>query len=475
MGRFDSYKETELEIKNQAQKQQIEKMSLRINQLEEQYKSKEAHMMGKIQQLLHVEEMARNLCQKILDKDRREVDLGSSHSWGKVSSEEMIETAMKSYRQYCEKRTKDMQKLGEYASDLNEKNEELTKEVKELKNAIEEAEKETSVSAGRKKEISQRINNKGKIGDTVFECEVEEEEESSEEGIPSETPVKKAPAKKIPSMADQVMENTVRLIVPTLVDSEIELIKLIGDGMSVSVEIKKAAANSMAEATAHRYFKELLAKSLLEAREHINFPGTKNVVLFRLSTKGKIAYKLITGNEPNESEMERLKRYHATYEHGYGIRACLRLFQRSNRYKEVQIFADEIKLPDGVAYRPDLVCTRYEDGKKIVEYFEYERCKQKEAEYYIKFSKMAMITDEINVIVTSPTEHEQMQRYLAFWARPKRKLPGYPQKIIRLTNYNKIKESIDNNKPFHEWWYIEDNLRDFKPPLGSEDLPDEGE
>lgn len=478
MSRFDSYKETELEIKNQAQKQQIEKMSLRINQLEEQYKSKEAHMMSKIQQLLHVEEMARGLCQKILDKDRREIVLGSNHSWGKVTSEEMIETAMKSYRQYCEKRTKDMQKLGEYACDLNEKNEQLTKEVNELKNAIEEAEKSESLSSGRKKEISGRFN-KSKIGDIEIECETEEEDEeedNSKAEKTTESTVKKAPAKKIPSMAQQSMENTVRLLLPTLTDTEKKIIELVGDGMSVSVEIKKAMVNSAGKSTSHNYMRGLaLDKGLLDYRDDVNFPGTKNVTLYRLSAKGKIAYRIITGNEPNESELDRLMRYHATPEHGYGIRACQRLFMRSDRYTDVQMFANEIKLSDGVAYRPDLVCTRYEDGKKIVEYFEYERYKQNVQEYFIKFGKMAMLTDEINVIVESPTSHEKMQRMLANWAKPKKKIPGYPQKMIRLTNYNRIRDCIDNNKPFHDWWYIEDSLRDFKPPIGDVDDPSEGE
>ena len=196
----------------------------------------------------------------------------------------------------------------------------------------------------------------------------------------------------------------------------------------------------------------------------------------RLTKKGRVAYKLITGDEPNEPEMDRICRYHAKLEHGYGIRACQRLLDKSGRYKTVNMFSEKIKLPDGTqGYIPDLSCMRLdENGNKVVEYFEFERCKQKDMEYYTKFGKMSMITDEINVITANPSEHDKMQRLLAAWANPKRNIPSYAHKIIRLTNYNKLKDSIEKGKPFSEWWYMTDYVKDFKPPLGYEGPLGEG-
>lgn len=489
MNRYETYRETEQEIKIQAQKQQIDKMSLRIGQLEEQYKSKEKHMMGEIQRLLHVEEMARGLCQKILDKDRREIVLGTSHSWSSMPSEEMIETALKSYRTYCEKRTKDMQKIGAYASELSEKYEALLESHGELKKTLEEYEREGPVSSKREKEIRNNVQNgKSNVAgfdvDTVTEPDDEEEIEaikikstpakkdktSGADKTAGEKPAAATAAKKDASESDREQENAVALLVNGLTDAEKYLIKLVGDGMSVMAEVRKAASSNISESTSHRYIKALIKEGYVDAEESISFPGTKNNTLIKLSKKGRIAYRKITGDEPADPEMERIRKVHATYEHGYGIRACQRLLERSQRYESVNMFAEKISLPDGSAgYIPDLKCMRVdENGNKVIEYFEYERCKQKNVEYYTKFGKMSLITDEINVIVANPSEHEKMQRLLAAWANSKRIMPGYPRKIIRLTNYNKIRECIAKGKPFSDWWYMTDYLKDFKPPLGYE-------
>ncbi len=488
MGKFESYKETEQEIKIQAQKQQIEKMTVRMAQLDEQYKNKEKHMMGEIQRLLHIEEMARGLCQKILDKDSREIVLGDNHSWSSMPTEQMIETATKSYKAYCEKRTKDMQKVGSYASDLSEKYEALVEKKMELEKIIESYEQmKDSVSDGRKMQIKGYVE-KGKAqvgGVNVSTIEEPDDEESMEattiktvarknDGKSSAKTEKAAPV--VQSASDTELENTVRLQVQEMMDGEKLLIRLIGDGMSVSVEIKKAAMPHIAESTSHRYIGNLSNEGFIECFTNISFPGTKGCTLMRLTKKGRVAYKLITGDEPNEPEMDRICRYHAKLEHGYGIRACQRLLDKSGRYKTVNMFSEKIKLPDGTqGYIPDLSCMRLdENGNKVVEYFEFERCKQKDMEYYTKFGKMSMITDEINVITANPSEHDKMQRLLAAWANPKRNIPSYAHKIIRLTNYNKLKDSIEKGKPFSEWWYMTDYVKDFKPPLGYEGPLGEG-
>lgn len=475
--KFDSYKETEQEIKIQAQKQQIEKMSIRLTQLQEQYKSKEAHMMERISHLTHIEEKARGLCQKILDKDRREMVLGANFTWGKVSSEDMIDNAIKSYRQYCEKRTTDMQKLGVYAGELNEKNDQLEKEVKDLKAALEEVENGTAITSEQKKNISMHITGKktASVGGINVDCEEEEGEEEVVEPAAADTQKKEELQKRVKARAEQTLnrtlENTVRLILENISENDKQIIRIVGEGMSLVPEIKKAVETKkiMSASTAARTLQDLADKvGLMEYHKNVNFPGSKNVTLFKLSTKGKIAYRMLFNNPPAESEWEKIVRYHARPEHGYGIRSVQRLLSSSNRYNRVQMFSDPISLPDGTKYIPDLVCTRTDaNGKQITEYFEYERCKQKDSEYMIKFGKIAMITDEINVIVANPSEHEKMQRLLAAWAEPKKKTPGYPMKIIRLTNYNRIEKSIADGKPYHEWWYIEDTIRDFKMPIGT--------
>jgi len=477
MAKYESYKETEQEIKIQAQKQQIEKMTVRMGQLEEQYKNKEKHMMGEIQRLLHIDEMARGLCQKILDKDSREIVLGSSHSWSSMSSEQMIESATKSYKAYCEKRTKDMQKIGKYASELSEKYEDLLEKHLALKKTLEAYEQaESMVSDGRRKQIKDALNGKTKIGDvevaTIEEPDDEDEEKTTTVKTSSKNPTAKEKEKKettssTPYVSEGELEKSIRLLIPAMSDAEKQVLKLIGDGMSVSVEIKNAIKSSVSVSTSARCLSSLTNDGYIECVPNISFPGTKGSALVRLTKKGRVAYKLITGDEPNEPEMDRIRRVHATYEHGYGIRACARLLDKSGRYKTVNMFPDKIKAGDGTIYIPDLVCMRIdENGNKAVEYFEFERCKQKNVEYFTKFGKMSSITEEINVIVANPSEHDKMQRLLAAWANAKADVPSYAHKTIRLTNYNRIKDCIEKKKPFSDWWYMTDFVKDFKPPLG---------
>lgn len=277
--------------------------------------------------------------------------------------------------------------------------------------------------------------------------------------------------KSVPE-TNQTQEDRTEFILPALSDTQKELIKLIGEGMSVSAEIKKAIKDTVSGTTIHRNLKDLAEKGFLEYRKDVNYPGVRGVSLYRLSAKGKTAYRNITGEDPVEPEMDRMRRFHVTHEHGYGIRACQQLLVRSERYKDVEMFTDEVKLSDGSSYRPDLVCTRYEGDNRIVEYFMYEHGRQTYSDYYKKFDRMAMLSDEINIIVSSPVEQERMQRLLATWAKTKKKTPGYSQKIIRLTNYNRIKDRVDNNKPYQDWWYIEGSLGSFKQPVCTEEDSD---
>ena len=459
-------------------------MTVRMGQLEEQYKNKEKHMMAEIQRLLHIEEMARGLCQKILDKDSREIVLGSSHSWGSMPSEKMIESATKSYKAYCEKRTKDMQKIGKYASELSEKYEDLLEKHKSLKKTLEEYEQaETVVSDGRRKQIREAISGKMKIGDVEITAIEEPDDEDEETPTIKTTPKKQTETKqkqmaeeKEPHVSEGELEKTVRLLVSEMIDNEKQILRLIGDGMSVSVEIKNAVkAMGVSNSSSARYLTGLTNDGYLESMTNVSFPGTKGCALVRLTKKGRVAYKLITGDEPNEPEMDRIRKAHATYEHGYGIRACARLLDKSGRYKTVNMFAE--KIPDGTGkyYVPDLACTRIdENGNKVVEYFEFERCKQKNMEYFTKFGKMSQICDDINVIVANPSEHDKMQWLLAAWANPKAQMAEYSHKTIRLTNYNRIKDCIEKGKPFSDWWYMTDFVKDFKPPLGYEGPLGEG-
>ena len=95
---------------------------------------------------------------------------------------------------------------------------------------------------------------------------------------------------------------------------------------------------------------------------------------------------------------------------------------------------------------------------------EVERVKQTPEDYNAKFNKMALIMDEINVIVGNATEHGKMQEYMYNWAQAHKDNPEYVGKILRLTSYNTLEARINGHMPFEQWWHISSHLVSFPFP-----------
>lgn len=469
----DSYRDTEREIEIEALKQQNEKMSLRIAQLDEQYKSKEKHLLDQIKRLLHIEESARGLCQKILDKDRREMVLGTKHSWSSIGSEEMIDSALKSYKQYCEKRTKDLKKISKYAEDLGKQLEESQNAVREKDAIIELYEKNKGVSTERAGEIRKMINTQGV--DSQYKNLDLQEEDSEDENL---GPIAKRRAEAIKNI--KVVKNSspviklsddeyakLKIEVELLPEFQKDYIALIGKGYAESREIQRNAPDRVPKGSSNRLFRNLYEAGYVDCVKDLKWPNSKNAVLYFLTEKGKGAYKIITGDDPHPSEMTKMITYHDNPEHGYGIKECAKLLETCNRYTRVNMFADQIKLPGGMGYRPDIVATRVdENGKETYEYFEYERCTQESRAYFEKFTKMALVTDEINIIVCTPDDHKRMINLISRWitaldATGSKRLSMYEKKRVRLGAYSRIANGIKDNKPFEDWWLINDYVGDY--------------
>ena len=250
-------------------------------------------------------------------------------------------------------------------------------------------------------------------------------------------------------------------------DTEKEIIRLIGDGMSVSREIRIAAVKKTgaSESTIIRYIITLKTDGIIECVENITFPGSKPTSLCKLTQKGKQLYRELYGNNPATPEMEKLKSFYGNYEIGYGVRACGMLLRSSGLFENVAIYPESIEIDEDTLFQPHIVC-KTKAGKP--QYFEYQRCRQREIEYFARFEMLSKITDEMNIIVANPAEHDRMQLLLAKWANKNKNNPVYRNKVIRLTNYNRIRECVKKGKLFSDWWYVVDKIKDFRPPLGYE-------
>jgi hypothetical protein len=93
--------------------------------------------------------------------------------------------------------------------------------------------------------------------------------------------------------------------------------------------------------------------------------------LIHLTEKGKMAYKLLYGRNPEEQETPRLLSLHSSPEHVYLILEAQKVLERAGFYVERHF--EPISIPDG-EYNPDLIATY--DGTTV--YVEAERDTYKE-------------------------------------------------------------------------------------------------
>ena len=483
MAKKDERSETEIQL--QAANHRISMMKVRISQLEEQYKGKEAHLQAEITRLLHIEESARRLCTLILSKDRGEMRLGEDYTWNSVNSEDLIRRTAESYTAYCKKRVASLQTIKDFAMEKSDCLDKAEETISRLRADLEQL-SSRSASPQTEKIIRSMIQeddlalkeaySRGRLiiedcGDrqkalTEQAVTMRSESMAREEADAGYKKQMKSARKKSDELSasektaiDGILNET-RILANMLSPNESGIIRMLGGGMSVGAEIRKAMEISGKPfSEAHR---NLAQKSLVATEANIKFPGTTTPNVLWLTLTGKQVYKLLTGEFPQIPECEKLKRYHATLEHGYGIRACFRLIRESKRYERINMFAEPINLYNGSKYQPDIVgSVKKDDGSYDVEYYEYERVRQTPEEYYAKFNKMALIMDEINVIVPNATEHGKMQEYMYTWAQHHKDDPEYANKVLRLTSYTTLEARIHGNMPFDKWWHVSEHLDSF--------------
>jgi hypothetical protein len=107
---------------------------------------------------------------------------------------------------------------------------------------------------------------------------------------------------------------------------------------------------------------------LIEAVEGIARPGSSSggnyPDVLRLTPKGMLAYRLITGNDPKENEYDRLIRFHSTPEHTIlNIQAAEILVE--GRY-QIHGQVQEICLSNGGTFIPDIIAVERKTGELII-------------------------------------------------------------------------------------------------------------
>ena len=491
----------DLEILVRAQKTQIQRMQARMSQLEEQSKNKEDHMQSEIKRYRHIEDLTRDLCVKILGKDRGEMKLGVDYTWNKVDTETLIADALKSYKKYCESRTEDLQRLHDYAIGFADKYHDAVAEIESLqqtidardvpKDGISDQSISGAVNAAYKDKAQKMIQ--GFETDNVQYDDEEEEAttkvvtESAKMGaeavteelmqkaranverkvLATATPSSTREAKIEHAKIDQITPD-VRMLAETVQADEAEkaILLVMGEGICKRTKIIKESGIPQTNAT--RAISRLITQKLVHTEE-ISYADISRSRIDYLTLMGKQVYRIISGNYPGEAECIKIKNRHKGYDHGYGIQACLELLDKTGMYKSKTMFKNPINLGDGTFFTPDIVAQlkdEYVRGENAVDIFEYECMNQGDMDYISKLNKMALVSDEINIILNNATKHNDMQTIMYQWAQRRKNNPEFKKKYLRLTSYGRFKQKIKSGAPFDDWWFVSGYLDDFPSPEG---------
>ena len=253
-------------------------------------------------------------------------------------------------------------------------------------------------------------------------------------------------------------KDTTKANISELTDDEKELLLIIGrTGMSLSTEIRKASGIGLADAS--RALRQLQEEGYVNSKSIYSIPNIKGCSLNRLTMQGYDAYKSITGEEPKEPEMEVLRARYGSYEQGYGVRAVAMLLDTTGRYTSTNIFSAPVLLADGVKYYPEVKCV-YQDkeGNWQIDYYLFFTGKNRMLEYLVKISKLSMITDRIHIIVQDEDKLDRIRKDITQWCETKTYLASYAGKVIRLTSYRKLSESIKNGWKYEDWWVSQETI-----------------
>ena len=490
----------ELEILVQALQQQIQRMQTRMKQEEESYKNKEQHMQAEISKYRHIEEKARGLCVLILGKDRGEMVLGQDYTWNKIDTEGLIEKATTSYKQYCDARKQDLQRIHDFAIGYQEKYQDTLAELEALQQDIDthgmpkDGTDATATLTGAVNRVYQEKTKKMIQGFEKDNVQYDDEEEEVaapviKEGAKmgaqavTENLMKKADENEKrrllttskPSLSREAkierekidqMTPDVRLIAEKVQADEVEkqVILILGEGICKRPKIvKESGANT---ANVHRALNRLISQKLV-LTEEISYADVSRSRIDYLSLLGKQVYKLISGDYPGEAECVKIKNRHKGYDHGYGIQACLEVLDMTGLYKSKTMFKAPIDLGDGTYFTPDIVAylkEEYYRGENTVDIFEYECMNQQDLDYASKLNKMALVSDEINIILNNATKMSDMQGIMYQWAQKRKNNPEFKSKYLRLTSFGRFKQKIKAGAPFDDWWIHSGFLDDFPSP-----------
>ncbi len=397
-----------------------------LAQKEKQWEKKEADM-------IRTDKKTRELCEKILAKDKREMVLGTDYTWSKLSTEDLVDKSKKCFAEYNLKRTKLLNDIMKLAEDRRFQIESLMDQINQMvvgqqMSSVDLQEIVENATAAKTEQIAkEKAPNKIKEAVKSGNVQLVIEEDSDCEAIEVNGEMKqikelmnaneqaRITAHSIPisdsqkkksqmesAREDAVMSHMVDLneYEERISDIMWAVICVIGSyGIAKYSEIEaqvQADYEEIAQSKSKvRLGTQTLYKMGVITQEVLKLPLTPKVFVHKLSDIGQRLYKKKTGKNHVISEIDKIIKEHDNLEHGFGIMDVACVLKESGNFSEVHSYnrSQAIPLPNGESYIPDIICI----GRHR-EYIEYERGNHTQSDFNKKCNKMAQVTRYLNFV-----------------------------------------------------------------------------
>ena len=461
----------------------------RIQELETELAALRKHGEERDKAISAQDKNVRKLCETILANVPKEMVLGKPYAWGNLSVGELILKASIAYPEIIKMQTGLMNRLLSQYNIAVQRCIVLESKINELLSESEHYRNNTENQSSKDKEEKKGettnvppvvINGEAEdIGDVVSEILGDSAKEAVQMA-PKHTPHSAARTKnrKAAALAGKAKkEEEVRQFAYIELDSIMSKIDNVGwdilfcigeQGLSQYTEIESAVIGMDKERTKnivknHCY---ALEKSGVLTVEKFSIPAYQIMVFNLTGDVGKRIFISHFRKEPVQSESQKLLSEHSSYAHGYAILKMSELLKNNGLYESVDIYQrnEQIDTGHGQGYIPDILI---KDKNSVPVYIEYECGTTIQTEFNSKCSKIAGITDTVNIIGTNKETVDALKSQVDKWIKAKgiKSLKGIK---VRLASYQNIApkgaDKASDVRLDKTWKYVY-NLEDGSEPV----------
>ena len=422
------------------------------NRLLAQYKDMEKQMelketeWKKIQKRYSVaEELARELCEMILAKDKAETGLGENYSWSSLDIIELIKKAKSSFQQYNANRAKLLKSLYKQSEDrrialeayMSKPIEKINSASPKLKTTVEQAEKmiDNPGSKAHIEALSDEFDNEdlaapvaGVSGPSIKSTPVKHNNDDRKRKVPD-----KGSANIVSHY--ELTRNEADGILKELKPSEKILLQVFGDTgymehADLLTDYSKLSGKSKTVMSTD--LRTLGMKNIVE-KYGVNAGLIRNTNYYRLTGLGEALYTYMTNKKPEMSMWWKIIQVHASLEHGMNI---IRIAEAMREYPEVYTEVDEWQRHNSIEvefpqydlktrerrmvkgrYIPD-IAFKYK-GEDRLYYIEFERNTCSNDQFAEKCEKMCRVNRRMLFVVPNKEELLKIQEKINIWIKNK--------------------------------------------------------